>query len=242
MNRPSSSKESSSTSVAGPSSTTTGTPSKDRRKKDQRQTRSGRKVADYNESTSEYSEEEEDEEGAGDYSIKTASSSVARGKRPISARYQQHNVKRNSEINEHDSCLTSEMSIDSEQEESHKHKLEFSIFTKKFLSYDKGKREHQKKLEQENKTTAREIEELRSKTKAIKSNDEKVVQECSELDSANTELVDSIEKIKYALIQLEREIGPTVRSSGVRLNDTDNMVAYIQDFQKRIVSGCLLQP
>ncbi|CAG8639673.1 1032_t:CDS:2 [Acaulospora morrowiae] len=155
-------------------------------------------------------------------------------------RNQQHNIKRNSEISDDDSCLKSDISIDREQE-SRKHKLGFSIFTKKFLSHDKGKREHQKKLEQENKSSANKIEELRSEIQTIKSNDEKILQESCELESTNTELLDNIEKIKYALIQLEREIGPTVRSSGVKLDNTD-MVAYIQDFQKRIVSGCLLHP
>ncbi|CAG8639687.1 1033_t:CDS:1, partial [Acaulospora morrowiae] len=85
--RSSSSKESVSTSVTGLSST--GKVRKDRRRKDQRQTRSGRKVADYHESTSEYSEEEEsyliqDEKDIGDYTIKVPSS-VAREKRPMNA-------------------------------------------------------------------------------------------------------------------------------------------------------------
>lgn len=86
------------------------------------------------------------------------------------------------------------------------------------------------------------IDELRLKVESIQSNDEKILQECSEYELENLELTKMIENVKQALFRLEREVGPTVRSSGVRLEETDNVVAYVQDFQRRVVGGCLLQP
>ena len=71
---------------------------------------------------------------------------------------------------------------------------------------------------------------------------EQTIKESDGIHKLNNELTNYIEKVKLSLIQLEREIGPTVRSSGVKLDDTENMVAYINDFRKRIISGCLLQP
>lgn len=145
-------------------------------------------------------------------------------------------------------------------------RLGFPIFTKKFLNYDRsnyisqsiyffnhnnylsqiniflGKRTQQQKLEQENKLTSIEIDNLREKIQELKAKSEKTLKESNEIQRLNNELTEYIEKIKSSLIQLEREIGPTVRSSGVKLDDTENMVAYINDFRKRIVSGCLLQP
>ncbi|CAB4484091.1 unnamed protein product [Rhizophagus irregularis] len=121
-------------------------------------------------------------------------------------------------------------------------RLGFPIFTKKFLNYDRSKRTQQQKLEQENKLTSIEIDDLREKIQELKAKSEKTLKESDEIQRLNNELTEYIEKIKSSLIQLEREIGPTVRSSGVKLDDTENMVAYINDFRKRIVSGCLLQP
>ncbi|PKC10514.1 hypothetical protein RhiirA5_470563 [Rhizophagus irregularis] len=108
--------------------------------------------------------------------------------------------------------------------------------------HSSGKRTQQQKLEQENKLTSIEIDDLREKIQELKAKSEKTLKESDEIQRLNNELTEYIEKIKSSLIQLEREIGPTVRSSGVKLDDTENMVAYINDFRKRIVSGCLLQP
>ena len=144
-------------------------------------------------------------------------------------------------------------------------RLGFPIFTKKFLNYDQsnyirrfiyffdnnyasqlnlflGKRTQQQKLEQENKLTSIEIDNLREKIQEIKPKSEKTIKESDDLQKLNNELTNYIEQIKIALIQLEREIGPTVRSSGVKLDDTENMPAYINDFRKRVIGVCLLQP
>ncbi|CAG8554619.1 8256_t:CDS:2 [Diversispora eburnea] len=111
------------------------------------------------------------------------------------------------------------------------------------MTLSKVKRnEDQQKFEQENKNASEEIDESRLKIQSTKSNDEKILKECNEYESENLELTKMIENIKKALIQLEREIGPTVRSSGVRLEETDNIVDYVLDFQRRVVGGCLLQP
>ncbi|CAG8448935.1 1799_t:CDS:2, partial [Racocetra fulgida] len=120
--------------------------------------------------------------------------------------------------------------------------LGFPIFTKEFLAYDNERRRRQQKLEHENKSTDILIESLRIKVHALRSDDDRILRENQELEASNAQKLESFEKVRMSLIQLEREIGPTVRSSGVKLDDAENMIAYINDFRKRVVGGCLLQP
>ena len=64
--------------------------------------------------------------------------------------------------------------------------------------------------------------------------------ECHDLEESNIKLTKLIDQIRLAVTKLERDIGPTVRSSSVKIEDAENLVVYIRDFKNRIVSGCLL--
>ncbi|RIA92451.1 hypothetical protein C1645_874787 [Glomus cerebriforme] len=199
-------------------------------KQKQRRTRSGRKVADYYEPTSGSSEDDNK------YSLNVIDdqnefiTSTSKLKGPVEKSHEDFGDTYNSDN-----------SSESEQV-SLQERLGFPIFTKKFLNYEQSKRTQQQKLEQENKLTSIEIDNLREQIQEVKTKSENNMKESDELQRLNNELTNYIENIKLSLIQLEREIGPTVRSSGVKLDDTENMVAYINDFRKRIISGCLLQP
>ncbi|CAB4428750.1 unnamed protein product [Rhizophagus irregularis] len=201
----------------------------------QRRTRSGRKVADYYEPTSGSSEDYDS-----NYLTLDVNDQNKNPKESITAIVNQKGIVEKFHEDFEDT-LNSGHSSESEQVNLQK-RLGFPIFTKKFLNYDRSKRAQQQKLEQENKLTSIEIDNLREKIQELKAKSEKTLKESDEIQRLNNELTEYIEKIKSSLIQLEREIGPTVRSSGVKLDDTENMVAYINDFRKRIVSGCLLQP
>ncbi|CAG8437276.1 9271_t:CDS:2, partial [Funneliformis mosseae] len=198
-------------------------------KQEQRLTRSGRKVADYNEQTSdssEYSLDINDDDNIKEFTIATSKSTN----------------RKNVEASYEDFVNTLNFDNSPDEQESLQKRLGFPIFTKKFLNYDQSKRTQQRKLEKENKTTSMEIDNLREKIQKIKSKNEVVTKESNEKQELNNELRDYIEKIKSSLFRLEKEIGPTVMSSSVKLDDTENMDIYVNEFRKRIVGGCLLQP
>ncbi|RIB08056.1 hypothetical protein C2G38_2212616 [Gigaspora rosea] len=206
----------------------------DRLRYKQRRTRSGRKVADYHEPTSDSPEEDE-------YFLNSKDVIDRTRRKKMSKIDQRSRIQNTSEyINEQYHISENMTSSDGEQESSQE--LGFPIFTKEFLAYDKERRYRQKKLKQEDKSGETLIESLRIKVHTLRSDDDRILRENQELEASNAKKIESFEKIKMSLIQLEREIGPTVRSSGVKLDDTENMIAYINDFRKRVVGGCLLQP
>ncbi|CAG8664679.1 9760_t:CDS:2 [Dentiscutata erythropus] len=206
----------------------------DRLRYKQRRTRSGRKVADYHEPTSDSSEDEYFLNNNKDVSDRTRRKKLSKGDQRTRIQNTSEYINEQFHVSEHTT------SSDGEQESSQE--FGFPIFTKEFLAYDKERRCRQKKLEQENKSNDTFIESLRIKVHTLRSDDDRILRENQELEASNAQKIESFEKIKMSLIQLEREIGPTVRSSGVKLDDAENMIAYINDFRKRVVSGCLLQP
>ncbi|CAG8458374.1 12141_t:CDS:2, partial [Cetraspora pellucida] len=211
----------------------------DRFKHKQRRTRSGRKVADYHEPTSSSEEDEYFLSNNKDVNDRTRGKKVSK----CDQRSRIPSTQSTSEyINEQFHVPENMSSSDGEQESLQEHNLGFPIFTKEFLAYDNEQRRQQEKLEQKKKSTDIFIESLRIKVHALRADDDRILRENQELEELNTQKLESFEKIKMSLIQLEREIGPTVRSSGVKLDDAENMIAYINDFRKRVVGGCLLQP
>ncbi|CAG8787728.1 26931_t:CDS:2, partial [Dentiscutata erythropus] len=206
----------------------------DRLRYKQRRTRSGRKVADYHEPTSDSSEEDEhflnSNKGVSD---RTRRKKLSKGDQRTRIQNTSEYINEQFHVSEHTT------SSDGEQESSQE--FGFPIFTKEFLAYDKEHRCRQKKLEQENKSNDILIESLRIKVHTLRSDDDRIFRENQEFEALNAQKIESFKKIKMSLIQLEREIGPTVRSSGVKLDDAENMIAYINDFRKRVVGGCLLQ-
>ncbi|KAG9307673.1 hypothetical protein G9A89_023238 [Geosiphon pyriformis] len=120
--------------------------------------------------------------------------------------------------------------------------LGFSAFNQRFLAYHKDQERERIQLAQENQVTSRKIESLRARVHILRSDSDAKLTASREIELTTDEITQKVAQIRIALLQLEREIGPTVRSSGVRLDDAENLAAYVDAFRERVASGCLLQP
>ncbi|CAG8495897.1 3224_t:CDS:2 [Paraglomus occultum] len=93
---------------------------------------------------------------------------------------------------------------------------------------------------EEHQVDSEQISKLCTQIQDIHSRMEIKRSECRDLEESNIKLTKLIDQIRLAVTKLERDIGPTVRSSSVKMEDAENLVIYIQDLKNRIVSGCLL--
>ncbi|CAG8536904.1 12647_t:CDS:2 [Ambispora gerdemannii] len=120
--------------------------------------------------------------------------------------------------------------------------LSVPIFTKEFLTYHNEKEAKQFQLSNLSQTNTSEIDTLRARIHSIRSDSETKLEICKALEISNQQIIQQVNEIRLALGLLERVIGPTVRSSGMRLDDAENLAAYVDGFRERVASGCLLQP
>ena len=93
---------------------------------------------------------------------------------------------------------------------------------------------------EEDQVNSEQISRLCTQIQDIHSRIEIKRSECRDLEESNVKLTKLLDQIRLAVTKLERDIGPTVRSSSVKMEDAENLVVYIRDFKNRIVSGCLL--
>ncbi|CAG8581526.1 14248_t:CDS:2 [Ambispora leptoticha] len=142
------------------------------------------------------------------------------------------------DVSDLSSNITSEETDDSNSDTE----LNVPIFTKEFLAYHNEKEAKQFHLSSLSQTSTNEIDTFRTRIHLIRSDSETKREESKALEIANQQIIQQVSEIRLALGLLERMIGPTVRSSGMRLDDAENLAAYVDGFRERVASGCLLQP